>query len=62
MRGTLALSPVFEINAFLNNDQLSLEVKRKLKLNLLAGDPEDVTQCQEHWMFSPQKGYYLWLP
>lgn len=48
MRGTLALSPVFEMNAFLNNDQLSLEVKRKLKLNLLAGHPEDVTRCQEH--------------
>lgn len=48
MRGTLALSRVFEINAFLNNDQLSLEVKRKLKLDLLAGHPEDVTRRQEH--------------
>lgn len=48
MRGTFTLSPVFEINAFLNNDQLSLEVKRKLKLNLLASHPEDVTRCQEH--------------
>lgn len=41
----LAFSLLFGINAFLNNDHLSLKLKQKSKLNLLAGHPKDVTEC-----------------
>lgn len=51
MRSTLAFSLVFKILKkihYFNNDQLSLEAKWKLKLNLLQGHPEDVTRHQQH--------------